>query len=250
MSEPHFRILYFFLAVRTSFGIQETLHISRRRRCKWEAQPDPQARSDLLTEDLCACAPSSVASLAATRSAPTPLASHGTHLERPAVWRSSPRRPSASPSSRWDALNPQIVPQNNVYILNVSLHSTDGIGRQQGVPWMAPHTRRRRCEKAALQGRPRRHAAHAVRDQASRSTLDAVSEVKYQHQFYNQNAACDHRFLLIFSRREVSFKAGTERAFTGRTVDGSPHDEKRKGVYVGAVGGLPLFSSDQKYNSG
>ena len=38
-------------------------------------------------------------------------------------------------------------------------------------------------------------------------------------------------------------QAGTERAFTGQTVDGSPHDNKRKGVYVSAVGGLPLFSS-------
>jgi methionine-R-sulfoxide reductase len=33
-------------------------------------------------------------------------------------------------------------------------------------------------------------------------------------------------------------------------VDGSPHDNKRKGVYVSAVGGLPLFSSDAKYDSG
>jgi peptide methionine sulfoxide reductase MsrB len=38
-------------------------------------------------------------------------------------------------------------------------------------------------------------------------------------------------------------QAGTERAFTGKTVDGSPHDNKSKGVYVSAVGGLPLFSS-------
>lgn len=40
-----------------------------------------------------------------------------------------------------------------------------------------------------------------------------------------------------------SVQAGTERAFTGKTVDGSPHDNKLKGVYVSAVGGLPLFSS-------
>ena len=51
-------------------------------------------------------------------------------------------------------------------------------------------------------------------------------------------------------QRDVSFNAGTERAFTGKTVDGSPHDNKRKGMYVGAVGGLPLFSSDKKYDSG
>lgn len=35
--------------------------------------------------------------------------------------------------------------------------------------------------------------------------------------------------------RDVSFNAGTERAFTGKTVDGTPHDNKRKGLYVGAV---------------
>lgn len=51
-------------------------------------------------------------------------------------------------------------------------------------------------------------------------------------------------------QRDVSFNAGTERAFTGKTVDGTPHDNKRKGLYVGAVGGLPLFSSDQKFDSG
>ncbi len=55
---------------------------------------------------------------------------------------------------------------------------------------------------------------------------------------------------MFFLHRSVSFNAGTERAFTGRTVDGSPHDNKRKGVYVGAVGGLPLFSSEQKFDSG
>lgn len=51
-------------------------------------------------------------------------------------------------------------------------------------------------------------------------------------------------------RRYVALKAGTERAFSGKTVDGSAWDNKRRGVYVGAVGGLPLFSSDAKYDSG
>ena len=44
--------------------------------------------------------------------------------------------------------------------------------------------------------------------------------------------------------------SGTERAFTGTTVDGSPHNNKRKGTYVSAVGDLPLFSSDTKFDSG
>ncbi|KAI3429528.1 hypothetical protein D9Q98_005616 [Chlorella vulgaris] len=51
-------------------------------------------------------------------------------------------------------------------------------------------------------------------------------------------------------QRNVALNSGTERAFTGKTVDGSPHDNKRKGLYVGSVGGLPLFSSDTKFDSG
>ena len=44
---------------------------------------------------------------------------------------------------------------------------------------------------------------------------------------------------------EVTQKAGTERAFTGRYWD-----EHRKGTYVSVVGGLPLFRSDDKFDSG
>lgn len=43
---------------------------------------------------------------------------------------------------------------------------------------------------------------------------------------------------------------GTERAFTGQTVNGYSHDNKEKGVYVSALSGLPLFSSDAKFDSG
>ena len=51
-------------------------------------------------------------------------------------------------------------------------------------------------------------------------------------------------------QRKVTLKAGTEPAFTGKTVNGYSHDNKKKGMYVSAVGGLPLFSSDTKFDSG
>lgn len=51
-------------------------------------------------------------------------------------------------------------------------------------------------------------------------------------------------------QRNVALNSGTEVAFTGVTVDGSPHDNKRRGVYVGSISDLPLFSSDHKFDSG
>lgn len=51
-------------------------------------------------------------------------------------------------------------------------------------------------------------------------------------------------------QRHVNLEEGTERAFTGETTNGYPHDNKKKGVYVGAMSGLPLFSSETKYDSG
>lgn len=50
--------------------------------------------------------------------------------------------------------------------------------------------------------------------------------------------------------RYVTLKQGTERAFTGETADGLPWNHKGKGTYVDAVSGLPLFTSDTKFNSG
>jgi peptide-methionine (R)-S-oxide reductase len=50
--------------------------------------------------------------------------------------------------------------------------------------------------------------------------------------------------------RSVALNNGTEPAFTGQTVNGYSHDNKKAGLYVSAVGGLPLFSSDTKFDSG
>lgn len=41
----------------------------------------------------------------------------------------------------------------------------------------------------------------------------------------------------------MTLEHGTERAFTGKTVNGYTHDNKQRGTYVCALGGLPLFSS-------
>ena len=50
--------------------------------------------------------------------------------------------------------------------------------------------------------------------------------------------------------RRVAIGSGTERAFTGETVNGYSHDNKVSGLYVAAIGGLPLFSSETKFDSG
>ena len=50
--------------------------------------------------------------------------------------------------------------------------------------------------------------------------------------------------------RRVAVGSGTERAFTGQTVNGYPHDNKKAGLYVASIGGLPLFSSETKFDSG
>lgn len=51
-------------------------------------------------------------------------------------------------------------------------------------------------------------------------------------------------------QKYVTIEHGTERAFSGTTTNGYKHDNKEAGVYVCALGGLPLFSSDTKFDSG
>ena len=48
----------------------------------------------------------------------------------------------------------------------------------------------------------------------------------------------------------LTWQGGTERAFTGQTVNGYGYDNAEDGVYVSAVGGLPLFDSKTKFDSG
>jgi peptide-methionine (R)-S-oxide reductase len=51
--------------------------------------------------------------------------------------------------------------------------------------------------------------------------------------------------ILTPEQYQVLRRKGTERAFTGEL-----HDNHRKGVYVCAACGLPLFSSETKFDSG
>ena len=50
--------------------------------------------------------------------------------------------------------------------------------------------------------------------------------------------------------RAVSLSAFTEPPFVGKTTNGFGHDNKEIGQYVGAISGLPLFSSAAKFDSG
>lgn len=55
---------------------------------------------------------------------------------------------------------------------------------------------------------------------------------------------------MVTRPRHVTLDHGTERPFTGKTTNGFSHDNKGRGTYVSAIGGLPLFSSDAKFDSG
>eukprot|EP00936_MAST-01D_sp_MAST-1D-sp1_P001410 g1410.t1 len=56
--------------------------------------------------------------------------------------------------------------------------------------------------------------------------------------------------LKLNAEQQAIAQGGTERAFTGATINGYSHDCKLAGVYVGAVSGLPLFRAADKYDSG
>lgn len=56
-------------------------------------------------------------------------------------------------------------------------------------------------------------------------------------------------FLFLFSAGGGA-QADTERPFTGKTVNGYGGDTKSAGTWVSAVSGVPLFSSEAKYDSG
>lgn len=66
----------------------------------------------------------------------------------------------------------------------------------------------------------------------------------YQSLLIHQTGKC------FAGHRYVTLKQGTERAFSGVTANGYKWDNKQKGTYVSAIGGLPLFTTDTKFASG
>jgi hypothetical protein len=47
-------------------------------------------------------------------------------------------------------------------------------------------------------------------------------------------------------QQRVLLEAATERAFSGETVNGYKYNNEKKGTYVSAISGVPLFSSSAK----
>ena len=70
------------------------------------------------------------------------------------------------------------------------------------------------------------------------------------HPFSSSSSSSSSSFVFVFVFCVVKQKGATERSFTGETTNGFPHDNKADGVYVSAVGGLPLFDSRAKFDSG
>ncbi len=66
-------------------------------------------------------------------------------------------------------------------------------------------------------------------------------------QVYNHTVAYDGTALNEV-QRNVLWQRGTEPAFSGETVNGYKWDTKEDGTWVCAVSGIPLFSTEMKYD--
>jgi peptide-methionine (R)-S-oxide reductase len=52
------------------------------------------------------------------------------------------------------------------------------------------------------------------------------------------------------TNRRVLFDKATELSYSGRFISGERYNLKERGIYVCAIGGLPLFRSEHKFVSG
>lgn len=111
----------------------------------------------------------------------------------------------------------------------------------------------------AYRGSPQRllnHVGHRHRQVLARhgdilmQQSKNISELGYDIAMMPRSELEEKAKKLTWKQRNVAVDAGTEAAFTGRTTNGYAHDNKIPGYYVGAISGVPLFSSDEKYDSG
>jgi methionine-R-sulfoxide reductase len=79
---------------------------------------------------------------------------------------------------------------------------------------------------------------------------EQISKLGYDIKLMSRSELEKNSQKLTGFERAVALEAATERSFTGKTTNGYSHDNKQEGYYVGAVSGLPLFSSTEKYDSG
>ena len=83
-----------------------------------------------------------------------------------------------------------------------------------------------------------------------RPAVAATSKLGYDLSPMTRDAVAAKANKLTPFERSVSLEAATEPRFTGKTINGYKEDNKVAGTYVGAISGLPVFTSKEKYDSG
>jgi peptide methionine sulfoxide reductase msrA/msrB len=84
-----------------------------------------------------------------------------------------------------------------------------------------------------------------ARPAAAQTTKPAYSKLHYDLAPLAKERIAEIAKTLSPLARDVTLESGTERAGTSEL-----NKEKRKGVYVSVIGGLPLFRSEDKFDSG
>lgn len=134
----------------------------------------------------------------------------------------------------------KISPPNTLMLLVKQLHLS-GVNHQLACSLLHPHNKplAKSC------------ALHKLASSSSaENKQENISKLGYDVSPLTAEEKAKAASKLTSFQQKVTLHEGTERAFTGETVNGFPHDNKQKGMYVSAIGGLPLFSSDTKFDSG
>jgi len=148
----------------------------------------------------------------------------GVTRARPTAMRPAIMRPAVKPG-----LSEQ---EQRTWVGQLSAVRMSGSGKAD-----APLSRRAALVAAAAPYVLAYHASpvHAYAGEGTMSEADVIKIAKEKLTSFEQ---------------DISLKAATERSFTGKTTNGYSHDNKAKGVYVGAISGEPIFESSTKYDSG